>query len=171
MTEARRFGGAVVFAFFAVGVACHKSPLVEFPRPPATASVPESQAPPAPQETPAPTESSPPPEAPTPSPPAARPQLDPPSPATPSPPPSRASRSGPGKEDPLAIQDRIHRTESILETVSGRSLGREGRDQVVAARTFVLQAKDALVSGEVKRAAVLADKAYILAQDVERSSR
>jgi len=155
---------------------CSKSPPVTFPRPPATAAVPDSPSEPAAQESvpPSPPDATTPvQDAPSPGPGTGRPASREGQTPIPPPdaPPSRATRSVPAREDPVAIQEKIRRSESILESVSARSLSPREREQVLAARTFLVQAKDALAAGDPRRASVLADKGHILAQDVERSSR
>jgi len=52
-----------------------------------------------------------------------------------------------------------------------RPLTVEQREQVEAAQAFVVQARTALDQGDVLRAAVLGDKGFLLAEDVERASR
>lgn len=160
---------------------CHKQPRVEFPRPPASASVPEEPPPPpvAPEAETPPPEPEPAPEEPAPT--AnhrARPprRSTPPPPSEPEPPPqpppAPSPRLTPSKDDdPSAIQDKIRRSEALLSSVRERTLSPQQREQAETATGFVAQAKDAVAEGEWRRAAVLADKAFILAEDVERASR
>lgn len=176
----RRASPLVLALIFPWLSACHKKPKVEFPRPPASASIPEEPPPrPAPEEVEAPPSDPQP--TPAESPPVANqrprsprraPAPPPPEPAPPvQPPPAPSPRLAPGKDDPATIQDKIRRTETLLSSVRERVLTAQQREQAEAAGGFVAQAKDAMGEGEWRRAAVLADKAFILAEDVERGSR
>lgn len=173
---------AATLAAAILAPACHKSPKVEFKRPPATASVPDLPSPPAmepeaeapsaqppsnPPVEPQPPENRsprPPPEAP------AKPRPTSSPPAAPSPPSPRLA-AGEEKTEAGSIGEKVDRADSILLALQDRPLSSEHRDQVEAARDFVAQAKKALADGDLKRAAILADKGLILAGDVERSSR
>lgn len=160
---------------------CHKKPKVEFPRPPASASIPENPPPaPAPPEAEAPpADPEPAPEEPPPTanhrprPSRRAPPTPPTEPALPAtqPPPAPSPRLAAGKDDPAAIQEKIRRTEALLSSVRERALSPQLREQAEAAAGFIAQAKEAVAEGEWRRAAVLADKAFILAEDVERASR
>ena len=176
----RLFAGWV-FAAVALweGAGCHKKPQVEFPRPPASLSIPEKPPPPEPEAPPAEPAPGPSPDS-TPTPPApSRPRPPRRTPAQPAPvepepaepPPSPTPGLAATSEDPAAIQGKISRAETVLATLSARSLPRDQQDQASAARGFIAQGKEALAGSELKRAAVLADKGLILAEDVERRSR
>jgi len=179
----RRLGAGVLFAGgLGLVAGCHKNTLVEFQRPPASASVPET--PPEAAETepevksaaveqdtvaeepPRPTEETQPPR--EPSPPAPTPPPDP----EPAPPP-RPELPGnhPNADEAESIAVKLQRTTDLFSTLRSRSLTVKQREQVEAAQAFVAQARTALDEGDVLRAAVLGDKGFLLAEDVERASR
>ena len=165
---------------------CTRQVKAEFPRPPATAEIPPSDESEPEPEPPAevvvdrePGELDPEPE---PAPTIVEPEPAPPQPA---PPPVAAEPSGPEPEPPsthLAVPDeagavdpevssKLERAALLLSSVGGRELSQSQREQVAAARGFVAQASRALDEGDERRALVLVDKAIILAEDVERTSR
>ncbi len=78
--------------------------------------------------------------------------------------------SGSAPLDPEVLS-KLRQAISLLGSVQGRTLSNEQREQVTAARAFVTQAREASAEGDERRALVLIDKAVILAEDVERSSR
>ena len=160
---------------------CAKEVKAEFPRPPATATLP------APEEEP----ESPPP-APVPEEPevvepvesvsgaeeeAEKPPNGPrrspqPVPSTeeeqPEEPPS-TTLAGAGEVPELA--SKFERASFLLRSISRRNLTSVQADQLIAARGFVAQARQALAEGDPRRALVLIDKGLILAEDVDRLSR
>jgi hypothetical protein len=161
---------------------CAKEVKAEFPRPPATATLPlprdepEEIAPdPAPEE---PVVSEPvegtteieeePEEPPLPTP---RPREPVPTTAEepPEEPPS-TTLAGAGEVDP-ELASKLERASSLLRSVSRRNLTSGQADQLIAARGFVAQARQALAEGDPRRALVLIDKGLILAEDVDRLSR
>ena len=179
----RRLGAAFALVSglgFATG--CHKDPVVEFNRPPASASVPET--PPEvvevelpdqtaevekdpekePEEPVAETQPAPRPARPAPTPP---PDPEP----TPPPRPQLPAGSQPDAEQAQNIAVKLQRTTDLFDVLRERRLTVEQREQVEAAQAFVVQARSALDEGDVVRAAVLGDKGYLLAEDVERASR
>ena len=78
--------------------------------------------------------------------------------------------SGSDPVDPEVLS-KMRQAGSLLDSVEGRRLSNEQREQVTAAKAFVAQACEASAEGDERRALVLIDKAVILAEDVERSSR
>ncbi|MGH9462579.1 MAG: hypothetical protein ACRD1X_15295 [Vicinamibacteria bacterium] len=179
----RRLGAGVLFAGgLGLMAGCHKNATVVFHRPPASASVPET--PPEAAETepevksaaieqetvaeepPRPTEETQPPR--EPSPPTPTPPPDP----EPAPPP-RPELPGnhPNADDVETIAVKLQRTTGLFSVLRSRSLTVKQREQVEAAQAFVAQARTALDEGDVLRAAVLGDKGFLLAEDVERASR
>jgi hypothetical protein len=175
---------SVVIPFLASG--CAKEVKAEFPRPPATASIaePDEDEPlPVAEESPsdepdATDEAEPAPvaEIPTP-PPAAEPPVRRPPPSVPAKPPPTESEQPPSTQlsgsdlvDPEVLA-KMRRAGTLLGSVESRMLSTEQREQVTAAKAFVAQARDASAEGDERRALVLIDKALILAEDVERSSR
>ena len=160
---------------------CSKEVKAEFPRPPATAAIPPSEAsepapePPLelvvdsePEPEPEPEIDEPEPEPPKPSPPpvAAEPVEETP----PEPPSTQLASAVDGAVDP-DVQSKLEQAGSLLSSVGGRELSQGQREQVAAARGFVAQAQRALDEGDERRALVLIDKGLILAEDVERTSR
>lgn len=161
---------------------CAKEVKAEFPRPPATASQPvrkdepeelaQTPVPEEPVET-EPIESTieveeelaePPDVAPVP-----REQAPPTEEEPPEEPPSTAL-AGSGEVDP-ELAGKLERASTLLRAISRRYLTSVQADQLIAARGFVAQARQALVEGDPRRALVLIDKGLILAEDVDRLSR
>jgi len=70
-----------------------------------------------------------------------------------------------------SIAVKLRRTTDLFSVLRSRSLTVKQREQVEAAQAFVAQARTALDEGDVVRAAVLGDKGFLLAEDVERASR
>jgi hypothetical protein len=69
------------------------------------------------------------------------------------------------------VLSKMRQAVSLLDSVEGRRLSNEQREQVTAAKAFVAQAREASVEGDERRTLVLIAKALILPEDVERSSR
>lgn len=161
---------------------CAKEVKAEFPRPPATASLPVPQDEPEElSETPAPEEpvvtepiesateidenvEEPPDVAPRP-----REQAPPTEDEPPEEPPS-TTLAGSGEVDP-ELAGKLERARSLLRAIDRRNLTSVQADQLIAARGFVAQARQALAEGDPRRALVLIDKGLILAEDVDRLSR
>jgi hypothetical protein len=172
---------AAAMALLLSAAGCTKEVKADFPRPPATATLPPPpQEPeilppaPAPEE---PVEAEPIEEEPEgeeeqeKAPPARRPAPEPSTPLpeeTPEEPPSTAL-AGSGIDPELA--SKLDRARSLLRSISRRNLTSVQADQLVAARGFVTQARQALADGDPRRALVLIDKGLILAEDVDRLSR
>jgi hypothetical protein len=173
---------AALLSLLLLAAGCSKEVKADFPRPPATATLPP------PQEEPEPGLPAPAPEEPivvvplddpsegeeeveeTPK---ARPPVrEPATPAeeeTPEDPPS-TTLSGATEVDP-ELASKLERARSLLRSISRRNLTSVQADQLVAARGFVTQARQALAEGDPRRALVLIDKGLILAEDVDRLSR
>jgi hypothetical protein len=160
---------------------CHKKPKVEFDRPPAVSTVPETPeipAEPAPQEDeildalpeavdePAPVEEEEPPPKPVRR---RRPAPPPEPPPTPDPHEPRLTE-GSDSPEVRSIRNKLARADAILNILGRQSLTAVQREQASQARAFVNQAREALQDGDYRRAAVLADKGLILAEDVRESS-
>jgi hypothetical protein len=169
-----------LLAVLALFAGCNKKVKAEFERPPAVAAIPEPTDPPtepsreeieSPEINPEPSdepvkkeEESPPPRP--------VPRRRPAPPPEPPPPDPREPRlTDADSPEVLSISDKLTRTEVILAVLRRRSLTAEQREQAATARTFVNQARRALEDGDYRRAAVLADKGLILAEDVRDSSR
>ncbi len=171
----------------ASGVSCARKVKAEFPRPPAVVTE-AGNAPDAEEPTPEPDNVAEPPAEPV----DAKPELDeepePPPPEQPKPPPRRTPKAEPEPEElppepppkasrsepppaPSPIQGKLDKAGELLTTVSSRLLTSVQRDQVNAASGFIMQAQEALLDGDDRRALVLADKGLILIDDVERASR
>jgi outer membrane biosynthesis protein TonB len=161
---------------------CHKKPKVEFERPPAVASIPETPAnpevpstdetkepdsQPEPVVEPTPTEA----ESPPPKPVRRRKPLPPPEPQPPPDPHEPRLTEGSDSPEVRSIRNKLARTVAILNIVEKQLLTKEQIEQAASARAFVNQAQEALEEGDYRRAAVLADKGLILAQDVRESAR
>ena len=93
-------------------------------------------------------------------------------PASPSPAP-RAPEVTPQSPaaEPQATRDVLARARAILAQVKDRPLSAEQRDQVDSGAAFIDQAEAALGDGDPNRAAVLADKALALLQQVDEATR
>jgi hypothetical protein len=160
---------------------CAKEVKAEFPRPPATASLPAPED--EPEDVPEitipiepvdvePVETTeveeeledPPEAAPAPREPALPTEEEPPGE-----PPSTAL-TGSGEVDP-ELAGKLDRARTLLRAISRRNLTAVQADQLIAARGFVAQARQALAEGDPRRALVLIDKGLILADDVDRLSR
>jgi hypothetical protein len=162
---------------------CAKEVKAEFPRPPATATLPPPEEPapvpaeepravepdPEPLEEEAPEETEEPQLPPRPSPPR-RTSAPPPDPEEPPAEPPSTTLSGDGEVDP-ELAAKLERANTLLQSVSRRHLTSVQAEQLVAARGFVAQARQALSEGDPRRALVLIDKGVILAEDVDRVSR
>jgi hypothetical protein len=161
---------------------CSKEVKADFPRPPATATLPPPpEEPVALPEVPAPEEPvatepveellegedelEEPPEAPPP----IRERVIPAEEEAPAEPLS-TTLSGSAEVDP-ELASKLERARSLLRSISRRNLTSVQADQLVAARGFVTQARQALAEGDPRRALVLIDKGLILAEDVDRLSR
>jgi len=161
---------------------CAKEVKAEFPRPPATAALP------APKEEPETLPETPVPEEPVVTEPvesatevedeAEKPHNVPPLPQ-PVPPteeeeppeePPSTTLAGSGEVDP-ELAGKLEHASSLLRAISHRNLTSVQADQLIAARGFVAQARQALAEGDPRRALVLIDKGLILAEDVDRLSR
>lgn len=172
----------LLFALVAAS-GCTRAVKADFPRPPATAEIPASEAPEAspdaPEEVVVDLEPTPEPEP--------EPEIDEPAPAprkAPPPPVPAEPVEAPAPEPPstqLAGEEyeqvdpevalKLEQAASLLSSVGGRDLSQGQREQVAAARGFVAQAQRALDEGDERRALVLIDKGLILAEDIERTSR
>jgi hypothetical protein len=161
---------------------CAKQVKAEFPRPPATASVPPivetpeevtpqpevgEVPPPPPLESPVETEEA---EAPPKARPRPRATVPPPEEEPAEAEPPSTTLAGADEVDP-ALRSKLERASTLLLSVSRRSLTAVQADQLLAARGFVAQARQALAEGDPRRALVLIDKGLILAEDVDRLSR
>jgi hypothetical protein len=168
-------------SFLWAGAGCAKEVKAEFPRPPATAApvsedeLEELPLTPAPEEPVAtePIESGTeieeePEEPPDPAP---RPRVPPPTPeeTAPEEPPS-TTLAGSTEVDP-ELASKLERASSLVRSISRRILTPVQAEQLIAARGFVAQARQALAEGDPRRAVVLIDKGLILAEDVDRLSR
>lgn len=94
-----------------------------------------------------------------------------PEPAGPAPPPPSTQMGERGVPEDTELTVKLRRAGTLLSSVNLRELSSGQRQQLSAARTFVTQARRALREGDERRALVLLDKGLILAEDLERSSR
>lgn len=154
------------------------------PAPPPPAPTPPPPAPPAQPELPqvpntglppvAPPAGSPPPSVPPPTPPAQVPPPAPPSsPARKDPPPVLSPQVTSAEELRLTQQarTRIEGAERLVGQIDLRRLARDEQDTVATIKDFLAKSKEAMATRDVQRAFNLADKAYILAEDLSRVSR
>ncbi len=178
-----RLGAGVALATgLGLATGCHKNVGAEFHRPPVSASVPESSpdvAETEPEVKSAAAEK----DAVAEDPPGlieetqparrpARPAPTPPPEPEPTPPPRPelpGNQPNAGEVESIAVK--LQRTTDLFSVLRNRPLTVEQREQVEAAQAFVVQARTALDQGDVLRAAVLGDKGFLLAEDVERASR
>jgi outer membrane biosynthesis protein TonB len=122
-------------------------------------------------------------------PPAARePQSPPPPPAVPVPPPPRtaaiprepnvpppvlAPQASAEEEQRIKSQAerRIEGTERLVQKIDPSRLVREQRENYLTIQSFLSKAKEALSTRDVQRAFTLADKAYLLADELSKAPR
>ena len=151
--------------------------------PPAPLS-PQPELPPPPPAPPEPTLVKPPPTAMTPpvptSPatPSSPPVLSPPAaaaPAVPPAPPPRILGQQVSSEDEKRIQGdaqrRIDRTERLVKQIDERRLVGEQHQNLLTVQSFLVKAREALTEKDVQRALTLADKAYLLAEELVKVVR
>ena len=68
-------------------------------------------------------------------------------------------------------RSRIEGAERLVVQIELRRLAREEQDTVATIKDFLAKSKEAMVTRDVQRAFNLADKAYILAEDLSRTAR
>ena len=106
---------------------------------------------------------------PVPSPPAAA------APAVPPAPPPRILGQQVSSEDEKRIQSdaqrRIDRTERLVKQIDERRLDGEQHQNLLTVQSFLVKARDALTEKDVQRALTLADKAFLLAEELVKVVR
>jgi hypothetical protein len=144
--------------------------------PPAPLS-PQPELPPPPPAPPAPTLVKPPP-AMTPSVPSSPAAPSPPAtagPAVPPAPPPRILGQQVSSEDERRIQGdaqrRIDRTERLVKQIDERRLVGEQHQNLLTVQSFLVKAREALTEKDVQRALTLADKAFLLAEELVKVVR
>jgi len=142
-------GGALLLAMMLTGCAAFQQmSAFPAPAPPPQRSIP---APPSPPEAPA---------APPPS----------PAPSPPGPPPRVLS---PGVEDEQRMrreaQKRIEGTERLVRQIEQKKLVGQQQQNFETIQSFLAKAKEALSAWDLQRAFTLADKAYLLADELSRT--
>lgn len=167
----------------AAEVAAPPPPPAKVAPPPAPLS-PQPDLPPPPPAPPAPTLVKPPPTAMTP--PVASSPVTPSSPAPPSPPAAAAPPVPPApqprilgqqvsSEDEKRIQGdaqrRIDRTERLVKQIAQRRLVGDQQQNLLTVQSFLVKAREALSEKDVQRALTLADKAYLLAEELVKVVR
>jgi hypothetical protein len=161
-----------------VDVAAVPAPVVVAPPPTQGAPTPAPPPAPAPPPVPvAPARPVPPVAAVPPPPPAVAPpppiQSPPPAPA-PAPPP-RVLAPQVSSEDERRIQTeaqrRIERTERLVRQIDQRRLATDQQENLLTVQSFLTKAREALTERDVERAMTLADKAYLLADQLTRMLR
>jgi len=156
-------------------------PSSEHVGPPPAPLSPQPDLPPAPPAPPAPTLVKPPPPAVpapvtsspvTPSSPAAP---SPPGPAVPPAPPPRILGQQVSSEDEKRIQGdaqrRIDRTERLVKQIDQRRLIGDQHQNLLTVQSFLVKAREALSEKDVQRALTLADKAFLLAEELVKVVR
>jgi hypothetical protein len=148
--------------------------------PPAPLS-PQPELPPPPPAPPAPTLVKPPPTAVAPpvtsSPvtPSSPPVPSPPGPAVPPAPPPRILGQQVSSEDEKRIQGdaqrRIERTERLVKQIDQRRLIGDQHQNLLTVQSFLVKAREALSEKDVQRALTLADKAFLLAEELVKVVR
>ena len=111
---------------------------------------------------------------PPPAPPAAPPPAPPASPPLRREPPPVLSPQVTSAEELRLTQEarsRIEGAEKLVGQLERRRLAREEQDTVATIKDFLAKSKEAMATRDVQRAYNLADKAYILAEDLSRTSR
>jgi hypothetical protein len=143
------------------------APVAREPAPPAPPSRP---APPPATSAPPPPAAATPPPAPTPAPP--RTAAIPREPSTPTP-PVLAPQASAEEEQRIKSQAerRIEGTERIVQKIDPARLAREQRENYSTIQSFLAKAREALSARDVQRAFTLADKAYLLADELSKAPR
>ncbi len=138
------------------------APVVKEPVP---APAPPRPAPPAPL--------APPPASPTATPPAPAPAAPPRSAAIPREPPVLAPQASAEEEQRLKSQAerRIEGTEKLVQRIDPARLPREQQENYKTIQSFLVKAREALSTRDVQRAFTLADKAYLLADEMSKAPR
>jgi hypothetical protein len=176
---AKALAGASCLVVTAALSGCQKKVKAEFERPPAVTNIPdnpESTSEEPDKDLEALEKASEPVEAPTPVAEEPAPQPVPRPRATPPPEPPPPEPAEPrltineDSQEARSIVEKLTRAEAILSTLEKRPLTKEQREQLGAARAFVIQARKAYSEKDYRRAAVLADKGLILAEDVRSST-
>lgn len=68
-------------------------------------------------------------------------------------------------------RSRIEGAEKLVGQLEQRRLAREEQNTVATIKDFLAKSKEAMATRDVQRAYNLADKAYILAEDLSRTAR
>jgi hypothetical protein len=95
-------------------------------------------------------------------------------PASPAPPP-RVLAPQVSSEDERRIQTeaqrRIERTERLVRQIDQRRLATDQQENLLTVQSFLTKAREALTERDVQRALTLADKAYLIADQLTRMLR
>jgi hypothetical protein len=119
----------------------------------------------------------PPPAAPPPPPPAAAPPSPPRTAAIPkepsTPPPVLAPQASAEEEQRMKTQAerRIEGTEKLVQRIDPSRLAREQKENYLTIQSFLSKAREALSTRDVQRAFTLADKAFLLADELSKTPR
>jgi hypothetical protein len=148
------------------------------PPPPTPPLSPQPELPPPPPAPPEPTLVKPPPTAMTPPMPTSPVMPSPPAaaaPAVPPAPPPRILGQQVSSEDEKRIQGdaqrRIDRTERLVKQIDERRLVGEQHQNLLTVQSFLVKAREALTEKDVQRALTLADKAFLLAEELVKVVR
>ena len=98
-----------------------------------------------------------------------------PPPPLPAPPPPRLLAPQVSSEDERRIQGeaqrRIDRTERMVRQIDQKRLAEDQSQNLLTVQSFLVKAREALTEKDVQRAMTLADKAYLIADELIRTLR
>ena len=92
----------------------------------------------------------------------------------PPPPPPVLSPQGSSEDEQRVqrqAQDRIDGTERLVKRIDETKLAGDQAQNFLTIQSFLVKAKEALSARDVQRAFTLADKAYLLADELSRTAR
>jgi len=177
----KRAGAVLLLALALSGCATVEEMAFPAPAPPPTRTSalpppevpPPSPAPPVPPvPPPSPPVPAPPARVPSPSPPAVAPPPPAPAPVLPAAPPPPRVLSPLVQDEPLMRQEaqsRIDGTERIVRQIDQSKLGGDQQQNFLTIQSFLAKAREALSARDLQRAVNLADKAYVLADELSRA--
>jgi hypothetical protein len=71
----------------------------------------------------------------------------------------------------LQAERRIEGTERIVQRIDPKNLAREQQENYRTIKSFLVKAREALSSRDVQRAFTLAEKAYLLADEMSKTPK
>ena len=89
------------------------------------------------------------------------------------PPPVLSPQIGPDEADKLRQEAsrRLERTEQLLDRIADKRLTRDQHETLETIQNFLVNARDALTAQDYLKAANLAEKAHVLAQELTQRVR